>query len=70
MPAGPATRPATFKTTWQDGKLVTTMPAEGPRGRGPIAYQETRSLTADGALVVEITDPSRGNTRRLVYRRN
>ena len=70
MPAGQgATRSATFKSAWKDGKLVTTMITEGPGGRGLITYEETRYLTAEGTLVVETRDPSRGNLRRVVYRR-
>ena len=69
MPAGERTRAATFKSAWKDGKLVTTMVTEGPGGRGLITYEETRYLTPEGTLVVETRDPSRGNLRRVVYRR-
>ena len=69
LPAGEATRSATFKSAWKDGKLVTTMVTEGPGGRGLITYEETRYLTPEGALVVETRDPARGNSRRVVYRR-
>ena len=69
LPAGQDTRSATFKSVWQDSKLVTTMITEGPGGRGLITYEETRYLTPEGTLVVETRDPSRGNLRRVVYRR-
>jgi hypothetical protein len=69
MPAGQRTRSATFKSAWKDGKLVTTIVTEGPGGRGLITYEETRYLTPEGTLVVETRDPSRGNMRRVVYRR-
>lgn len=68
MPAGPGTRDATFKTAWQDGRLVTAIDTVTPRG-GRLSLQETRYLADADTLVVETQDPSRGNTRRVVYRR-
>ncbi len=69
LPAGGGTRPATFRSTWQGNKLVTTITADAPQGRGPVTYEEVRYLTPDGQLAVETRDLARGNSRRVLYRR-
>jgi hypothetical protein len=69
LPAGGSTRPATLTSAWQGDRLVTTMSAEAPQGRGIVVYEEVRYLTPEGLLAVETRDSAGGNSRRVVYRR-
>ena len=65
---GRASGSGRFQSSWDDERLVTEITIQVARVPAR-RYREVRSLTADGALVVEISEvgrPTRG--RRSVYR--
>jgi hypothetical protein len=58
---------STSVSKWSSGKLVTTIKSETPRGT--MESTETRSLGADGTMIVETTmeGPNGPMTRKMVY---
>jgi hypothetical protein len=58
---------STIVSKWDGAKLVSTIKRETQRG--PMESTETRSLAADGTMVVEIAmnAPSGPMTRKMVY---
>jgi len=58
--------PATSSSSWNNGRLVTTLSVTAPNG-SIREYQEARYLDDHGRLVVETTVAGRPNSRKSVY---
>jgi hypothetical protein len=65
---GGATRPATFRSEWKDGRLVTMIVTKSAKGEA-VSFQDVRYIDSEGFLIAEISISGQENLRRTAYKR-